>query len=173
MSLLTKYIAGYRIKEMAKARREKAFIKLADAKSVGIVFDATSAVEFEAIKKYIQRLKEITRGIHAVGYVDNKITPNYQYIKTDIDLFNKKELKNFGQPQSPYIKTFVETERDILIDANLHGRIPLQYIAAASKAKCKVGLHTGGNELYHDVLLNMEEGKGLDFYLQQTIKYLT
>lgn len=173
MNFITRYIASYQIKKIASAPREKQFIKLPDAKSVGIVFDATNADEFELIKKFIQQLKEYTKGIHAIGFVDNKITPNYSYIKTDIDLFNKKELKNLYQPLSPYIKTFMETERDILIDANVGNKLPLQYIAAASKAKCKVGQHTPGNERMHDVLLNVGPNRGLEFFLQQSLKYLT
>lgn len=173
MSFITRYIANYQVKKIASAPREKQFIKLPEAKSVGIIFDATSGEDFEIIKKYIQQLKEITKGIHAIGFVDNKITPNYSYIKTDIDLFNKKELKRLYQPLSPYIKTFIETPRDILIDANVGNKLPLQYIVAASKAKCKVGQHTVGNELFHDVLLNVGPNNGLEFFLQQSLKYLT
>jgi hypothetical protein len=173
MNPIARYIAGYQVKKIASAPREKQFIKLPEAKSVGIIFDATSQEDFEIIKKYIQQLKEITKGIHAIGFVDHKITPNYSYIKTDIDLFNRKELKRFYQPQSPYIKTFIETPRDILIDANVNNKLPLQYIAAASRAKCKVGQHTSGNELFHDVLLNVGVNNGLEFFLQQSLKYLT
>lgn len=173
MNFITKYIASYQIKKIAALPRSKEFIKLTDAKSVGIVFEATDKNEFEIIKKFIQQLKEYTKGIHAIGYVDHKITPNYSYIKTDIDLFNKKELIGGYKPQSPYIKTFMETERDILIDANIINKLPLRYIAAASKAKCKVGQHTPGNEAMHDVLLNVGSNNGLEFFLQQSLKYLT
>lgn len=173
MSFLSRYFASYQIKKIAAQPRAKQFIKLSEAKSVGIIFDATDRNEFEIIKKFIQQLKEITKGIHAIGFVDNKITPAYSYIKTDIDLFNKKELKGAYQPLSPYIKTFIETERDLLIDANVGNKLPLQYIAAASKARCKVGQHTAGNELFHDVLLNVGENNSLEFFLQQSLKYLT
>ena len=173
MNFITKYIAAYQIKKIASLPRNKEFIKFSEAKSVGLVFDASDKEEFEVIKKFIQQIKEFTKGIHAIGFVDDKITPSYSYIKTDIDLFNKKELKNLYQSQSPYIKTFMETERDILIDANISNKLPLRYIAAASKAKCKVGQHTSGNELMHDVLLNVGSNNGLEFFLQQAIKYLT
>ncbi|MEO8759586.1 MAG: hypothetical protein ABI388_01315, partial [Bacteroidia bacterium] len=82
-----------------------------------------------------------------------KLTPNYSYIKTDIDLFNKKELQSFYRPQSPYIKTFMDDEKDLLIDINLNQKIPLRYIVAASKAKCKVGINIPGNEPLHDILI--------------------
>ncbi len=173
MSFIGKILAPYQIKKIAALPRSRQFIKLPEAKSVGIVFDATSKEDFEIIKRYIEQLKKITKGIHAIGFIDDKITPNYSYIKTDIDLFNKKELIGGYKPQSPYIKTFIETERDVLIDANILNKFPLRYIAAASKAKCKVGQHTAGNEAMHDVLLNVGSNNGLEFFLQQSLKYLT
>src|ERR1035437_1856725 len=151
MNPITNYIASYQIKKIAVLPRAKQFIKITESKSIGLVFDATDKQVFEIIKKFIQQLKEYTKNIHAIGYVDENNTPNYSYIKTDIDLFNKKELKNFFQPKSLYIKTFMEDEKDILIDANIFGKIPLRYIAAASRAKCKVGMHTSSNEMMHNV----------------------
>jgi hypothetical protein len=173
MNIVTKYIAAYQINKLCALPRTKQFIKIPEAKSIGLIFDATDKEVFEVVKKFIQQVKEYTKNIHAIGFVDEKITPNYSYIKTDIDLFNKKELKNFYQPQSAYIKTFMEDEKDILIDANILGKLPLQYIAAASKAKCKVGMHTSSNEAMHDVLLATSPQQGLEFFLQQAIKYLT
>lgn len=172
MNFITKHIANYQIKKLCAAPRNKQFVKLSDAKSIGIVFEATDNDMFELVKKFIQQLKEYTKNVHAIGYVDEKITPNYSYIKTDIDLFNKKELQFFYQPRSPYIKTFMEDEKDILIDINLLQKIPLRYIAATSKAKCKVAMLLPENEFLHDILIASTLQQGTVFYLQQVIKYL-
>ena len=172
MNFLTKYIAEYQIKKLRALPRNKQFIKLNDAKTIGILFDATDANTFETIKKFIEQLKKYTKGVHAIGYVNEKITPNYSYIKTDIDLFNKKELTNSFKPQSPYIKTFMEDEKDLLIDINFNQQLPLRFIAASSKAKCKVGMHLPENEPLHDILIATTPQQGLDFYLQQVVKYL-
>src|SRR6201993_598800 len=134
MNFLIKYIAAYQIKKLCALPRNKEFIKLNDAKTIGILFDATSNDTFETVKKFIEKLKAYTKNVHAIGYIDEKITPNYSYIKTDIDLFNKKELKKLYQPQSPYIKTFMDDEKDILIDANIHDKLPLKFIVASSRA---------------------------------------
>ena len=172
MNFLIKYFANYQIKKMCATSRNKQFVKLCDAKTIGIIFEATNSDTFEVVKKFILQLKEYTKNVHAIGYIDEKLTPNYSYIKTDIDLFNKKELQQFYKPQSPYIKTFMDDEKDLLIDINFNQKIPLQFIAAGSKAKCKVGLHVLENEKIHDVLIATTMQQGLDFYLQQVIKYL-
>ncbi|MHB8261518.1 MAG: DUF6913 domain-containing protein [Bacteroidia bacterium] len=172
MNILIKYIAEHQIKKLCALSRNKQFIKLADAKTIGIVFELTDNNTFEIIKKFILQLKVYTESVHAIGYIDEKLIPNYSYIKTDIDLFNKKELKGFYRPQSAYIKTFMEDEKDLLIDLNIHQKIPLRYVAAASKAKCKVAMHLPENEALHDLLISVSPQQGLDFYLQQTLKYL-
>lgn len=172
MNPLIKYIAEYQIKKLCALPRNKQFIKLGDAKTIGIVFEASDSNTFEIVKKFILQLKEYTKNVHAIGYVDEKLTPNYSYIKTDIDLFNKKELKGFYRPQSVYIKTFMEDEKDLLIDLNIHQKTPLRYVAAASKAKCKVAMHLPENEALHDLLIAVSPQQGLEFYLQQTLKYL-
>ena|ERR1035437_4703391 len=172
MNPLIKYIAKHRIKKLCALPRNKQFIKLGDAKTIGIVFEVTDSNTFEIVKKFILQLKEYTKNVHAIGYVDEKLTPNYSYIKTDIDLFNKKELKGFYRPQSAYIKTFMEDEKDLLIDLNIHQKTPLRYVAAASKAKCKVAMHLPENEVLHDILIAVSPQQGLEFYLQQIIRYL-
>ncbi|HEX7412656.1 MAG TPA: hypothetical protein VF411_01330 [Bacteroidia bacterium] len=172
MNPLIKYIAECQIKKLCALPRNKQFIKLGDAKTVGIVFEVTDSNTFEIVKKFILQLKEYTKNVHAIGYVDEKLTPNYSYIKTDIDLFNKKELKGFYRPQSAYIKTFMEDEKDLLIDLNIHQKTPLRYVAAASKAKCKVAMHLPENEVLHDILIAVSPQQGLEFYLQQIIRYL-
>jgi hypothetical protein len=173
MNLFTKYVAGYRLSKIARLPREKSFVKIPDAKTIGVIFEATEKEDFETIRKFIQQLKEYTKNVHAIGYVDAKITPDYSYIKTDFDFFNKKELKNLYQPQSPYIRTFMDEPRDLLISANLGGKLPLTFVTAASKAKCKVGIHAGDNELFHDVLINTPVEQGLEFFLRQSLKYLS
>lgn len=173
MNALTKYIANRQIKKIAALPRNKQFVKITEAKKIGLVFDAGNKEVFETIQKFIKQLKEYTKGVHAIGYIDEKVTPNFSYIKTDIDLFNRKELKNLYRPQSPYIKTFLEDEKDILIDANITDKLPLKYIVAASRAKCKVGIHSSSNEMLHDVLLAVNPDQGLEYFLQQSLKYLT
>jgi hypothetical protein len=172
MKFLIKRIAEYQIKKLCALPRNKQFVKLNNAKTIGILFDATDNNTFEIVKRFIEKLKVDTKNVHAIGYVDEKLRPNYSYIKTDIDLFNKKELKNFYQPQSPYIKTFIEDEKDLLIDINFNQKLPLQFIAASSKAKCKVGMHFPENEPIHDILIATTSQQGLGFYLQQVVKYL-
>ncbi|MBS1646606.1 MAG: hypothetical protein JST67_04640 [Bacteroidetes bacterium] len=165
-------ITSYQIKKINAQPRKKKFVTLSQAQNIGIIFEATHHETFDLVKAFMQQLKEYNKNIHAIGFVDQKYTPNYSYIKTDIDLFDKKGLDFFQRPVSPYINSFCEDEKSLLIDINLTEKMPLRYIAAKSKASCKVGLHTPQNETTHDILLSLNEKKETDFYLQQVKKYI-
>ncbi len=167
-------IANFRLnKQLSEQVRQKEFINFEDARSIGIVFEATKLDDFDLIKKYVLKLKEQGKKVHAVGYFDQKITPqNISYPKTEFDFFNNRELKSLSQPASPYIQTFISEIRDVLIDFNLFNKFPLRYIAANSYAKCKIGIDIPENKNLHDMLIALKPEDGIAEYIRQTDIYL-
>jgi hypothetical protein len=153
--------------------RQKEFMNIEDVRTVGIVFDATNADDFEIVKNYVNKLKQMGKRVHGIGFYDAKVIPqNIYYTKSDFDLFNAKEVKGMGEPESPYIKTFITEIRDILIDVNLSNKFPLRYISAMSYAKCKIGIDIPKNKNIHDMLITVDPSAGLDKYLSQVDFYL-
>jgi hypothetical protein len=153
--------------------RQKEFFSFEDIRTIGFVFDATDLDEFEMIKKYILSLKDKGKKVHAIGFFDQKYTPqNISYPKTEFDFFNTKELKGFNQPASPYIHTFITEIRDVLIDFNIRNKFPLRYIAATSYAKCKIGIDIPANEKLHDIFISISPSDGMRKYIEQVDKYL-
>ncbi len=153
--------------------RQKEFMNIEDVRNIGIVFDATSADDFEIVKNYVNKLKQMGKRVHGIGFYDAKVIPqNIYYTKSDFDLFNAKEVKGMGEPESPYIKTFITEIRDILIDVNLSNKFPLRYISAMSYAKFKIGIDIPKNKNIHDMLITVDPSAGLDKYLSQVDFYL-
>lgn len=153
--------------------RQKEFLNIDDVRTIGIVFDATNAEEFEIVKNYVNKLKQLGKRVHGIGFYDAKVIPqNIYYTKSDFDLFNAKEVKGMGEPESPYIKTFITEIRDILIDINLSNKFPLRYIAAMSYAKCKIGIDIPENKNIHDMLISVDPSAGMEKYLSQVDFYL-
>lgn len=153
--------------------RQKEFLNIDDVRTVGIVFDATNADEFEIVKNYVNKLKQMGKRVHGIGFYNAKVIPqNIYYTKSDFDLFNAKEVKGMGEPESPYIKTFITEIRDILIDINLNNKFPLRYISAMSYAKCKIGIDIPQNKNIHDMLISVEPSAGMEKYLSQVDFYL-
>lgn len=153
--------------------RQKEFMNMEDVRSIGIVFEATNAEVFETVKNYVNKLKQMGKRVHGIGFFDTKHTPeNLSYTKSDFDLFNIKELQGAGTPNSPYIKTFITEIRDLLIDINLDNKFPLRYISAMSYAKCKIGIDLPENQSIHDLFISVDKKDGISNYLKQVDFYL-
>lgn len=153
--------------------REKAFFGFEDIRSIGIIFDATDPSDLELVKKHVASLKELGKKVHAIGYFDQKVTPqNISYPKTEFDFFNQKELKGLNQPASPYIQTFITEIRDVLLDLNIRNKFPLRYIAATSHARCKIGIDIPENQALHDLFISMSPDVGLNKYMEQLNRYM-
>ncbi len=166
--------AEARLKRKAEsAKRRKAFINIAEAKTIAIIFEATNVDYLELVKRFVASLKEKKKIVKVVGFFDQKSNPeNLVYSKSDFDFFNAKELTAGNQPSSPYIKTFVGEAHDVLIDLNIHNKFPLRSIALQSVARCKIGIDIPENKSVHDVLISVKPEEGLVRYLGQVERYL-
>ncbi|MFN6037792.1 MAG: DUF6913 domain-containing protein, partial [Bacteroidota bacterium] len=136
------YLGELKLKRTLKlSNRKKEFINFDLVKNIGVIFEATNPDDFDEVKKIVQILKEKKKLVKAVGFYDNKLTPeNLSYSKSDFDLFNLKELSALREPSSPYIRTFIESPQDVLIDLNLKNKFPLRTIAIQSMALFKIGI---------------------------------
>lgn len=176
MSLIQnlKNIAGnYFLSGEVKAlQRDRKFINIQDAKTVGIVFDATNKDDFELVKKYITYLRDLKKKVKAIGYYDQKNIPPMAYSKLEYDFFCQKDLNWHNAPTSVYVKNFIEDKYDILLDLNLKNVFPLRYISSLSKAKFKVGKKSAQNNPIFDLMIETDEGKNLKYFLKNVDTYL-
>ena len=158
--------------EMKTLKREIMFVNMLDAKTVGIVFDATESSDFELVKKYITYLKEMKKRVKAIGFYNQNAVPALAYSKLEYDFFCQKELTWHNSPNSVYVKNFIEDQYDILLDLNLDDLFPLRYISSLSKAKFKVGKKSEKNNPIFDLMIETREGKGLKYFLKNIDTYI-
>lgn len=159
-------------KEAESLYRKKQAINFVEAKSVGILFDATNPEDFELVKKYIKFLKDHKKRVRSFGFYNAKEVPAMQYSKLEYDFFTKKQVNWHSKPTDPLIANFVEEEFDVLINFTVHQCLPLVYIAALSKAKFKIGKHFPKYEMYYDLLLDVADGKSLKYFMRNVDVYL-
>lgn len=158
--------------EVKELRRNKMFVNMQDAKTVGIVFNATDKGDFDLVKKYITYLKEMKKRVKAIGYYDQKSTPESAYSKLEYDFFCQKDLTWYNAPNSVYVKNFIADQYDILLDLNLEDLFPLRYISSLSKASFKVGKKSDRNNYIFDLMIETVKGKGLKDFLKNIDTYL-
>jgi len=166
-------VGNYLLSLEAKSlNRSKAFLNMEDAKSIGIVFDATDNENFELVKKYIIYLKEMKKRVKAIGFFNQKITPPLAYSKLEYDFFTLKDLNWYNIPNNIYVNNFIEDEYDILLDLNIYSLLPIKYISTLSKAKFKVGIKSEKNSSVFDLMIETDASKGLKYFLRNIDTYL-
>ena len=158
--------------EMKSVRRNKMFLNLDDAKTIGIVFDATKNENFDLVKKYITYLRDLKKRVKGIGFFDSKTTPAMAYSKLEYDFFCLKDLSWNYIPNNIYVKNFIEDQYDILIDLNLKDAFPLKYISTLSRAKFKVGKSSKWNSSIFDLMLDVDASKDLKYFLRNLDTYL-
>jgi hypothetical protein len=143
-----------------------------EAKSVGILFDATESSNFDLVKKYIVYLKDMKKRVKAIGFYNQKQTPPMAYSKLEYDFFTMKDLNWYNFPDNIYVRNFIEDEYDILLDLNLSDLFPLRYVSSLSKAKFKVGKKSDRNSGIFDMMIDADASKGMKYFLRNIDAYL-
>jgi|ERR1051326_6577479 hypothetical protein len=158
--------------EVKSLKRNKTFLNLEEAKTIGIVFDATANEDFETVKKYISSLKELKKRVKAIGFFNMKESPPMAYSKLEYDFFTLKDLSWNNIPKSIYVKNFIEEQFDILLDLNMNETFPLKYISSLSRARFKVGKSTKWNSSIFDLMLDINSARNLKYFLKNLDTYL-
>lgn len=158
--------------ELKSLHRNKTFINMTEAKTVGILFDATENENFDLVKKYIIYLKDLKKRVKAIGFYNQKITPPMAYSKLEYDFFTIKDLNWYNFPDNVYVRNFIEEEYDILLDLNIYDSFPLRYVSSVSKAKFKVGKKSAKNSSIFDLVIDTDASKGMKYLLRNIDTYL-
>ncbi len=157
-------------KMLPLVQRKKHFESFANAKTVGILFNATDKEEFELVKRYVRYLKECDKKVKALGFFNTDKIPELTYTKLEWDFFTIKDLAWNYIPNKNFIENFINEEFDILIDMNVHQDFPLYYISALSKAHFKIGQYNINAD--YDLMIEMPVEKGLKYYLRSIDQYI-
>ena len=159
--------------QMVYRKRNCTFFNLNDASTIGILFDSTGNEDYELVKKYVTYLKELHKRVKVIGYCSVKEIPEFTYSRLEYEFFSAKELNWHYKPSGKFMENFVDEEFDILIDLNIYDHFPLEYIAAVSKARFKVGKFTDNNKETYDMMIETDETKSFKYFLRQVDIYLS
>ncbi len=145
-------------KKAGGTQRKKRVCNINQAKSVGILYEATQMVSFEIVKDLVKSLTRKDLKISALGYVDSKHLIDHYLYRKGFTFISKNNLNWYGKPVSENVDEFVSIPFDILINLSLDYSYPIQYITALSKASFKVGIFSPGQE-FLDMMIDLEKEK--------------
>ena len=156
-------------RELQTNSRTKEVCNLDDAKSIGILYDATSEQQIKIIKPFVSYFFDLKKDVKALGYVNSKELSYCHTPKLQYDFFYQKDLNWYYKPQNYIIDNFIKKEYDILINLCDSNTIPIKYLVASSIAHFKIGIHEEGYEIY-DLMISLKEDKSIE-KLMNEIKY--
>ena len=168
--VIGKYYLNQKLKKLPKRRR--GYIGLNQAKSVGVLYDATSRSDYDKVKDLIHYFKEAQKNVIGLGFI-NSTDPNIMLApKLQFRYFNPVDLNWFRKPSGIEVDNFIEQEFDILIDLSLKYSFPLNYICRLSGAKFKVGMAQKDSMNNYDMLIDISKKKTTEYFIIQIKHYL-
>src|SRR5580704_15586369 len=103
----------------------RSVVRLADAGSVGILFDATNPENETVILPFAEKLKSAGKEVEVLGFVNDKKTES----KPGMELINRRNLSWTEAPNAPQAEKFAEKNFDLLLACYTGDCLPLEFIA--------------------------------------------
>lgn len=152
--------------------RNRATGTLQTAESVFVIYDASEEHQNKEAEAFFSLLKSLDVKVKSLGFARYKIVPHYCIPQLSKQFICKKDLDLSGIPRKSFMTDFFDEEFDLLISLDMEQSKALQYVAAMSMARFKVGWYDTSNMPYFDLLLRTREGD-MKGYMNQIIHYLS
>ncbi len=154
-----------------KQKRVVNIITLADAKSIGILWnplDPEGSETYESVRQIVSG-----RGIQSFGiaYIQSKKEKEMLATISHSWLLSNSDVNICGKPKSEDGIRFIQQEFDILIDLSLQKCIELQSILIHAAAKFKIGWKSDDSNIY-DLEIDVSANPNCRFLMEQIIHYL-
>jgi hypothetical protein len=160
-----------RFTDKQRARRE--FIPLSEARSIGILYDATHRTQAELILRYAEELKKQGKNVITFGFFNRKKLPPDLKQSASNEIISRGDLNWYGIPGKNNLALIANEPFDILLNLYLWHCIPLLIISASSKAKFRIGKYFSDAILCFDFMINAENSIGLEAFLLQVQQYIS
>jgi hypothetical protein len=163
----TRLLRSMLAKEGAYKSVGRKAIDLDSAHSIGILFDATDLQERETVLDFAENLKKEGKRVKLLAYFKNSMkSENFTFPHID-----RRYLDWARRPQSREAADFSQEPFDVLLNLTHESWTPLDFIAARSKAKFRVGPYTESIPCY-DLMIDLPGQRDLKAFMQQVVFYL-
>jgi len=146
---------------------------LLTAKDVLVLYDASEEFQNKLAEEFFAELKKLDIRVKSIGYAKFKIVPHYCIPQLTRLFICKKHLDLTGIPKHPFLDDFLDEPFDLLISMDQEQDPVLQFLAAASMARYKVGWNHPGNLPWFDLLVGGTEPDDPKGFLHQIVHYLS
>ena len=149
-------------------RRTKKIFNMKTATTFGILYNIDLVTTNKYVESFVKDLQSKGKTATVLGYTDDKKAESNELMK----LFNKASLNWYKIPRNKEVDSFIAQPFDVLIAVHTTESLPLQYIAAHSKAKFRMGPHLEKAKNSYDWMIHSEQDLSIEDYLKQVTFYL-
>ena len=157
--------------ELRRAKRET--VAISNAKSIGILYDATHQNQVNIIKKFVDVLKLQGKSVTIFGFYNKKKLPQDFSNSVSNGLLTRSDLNWYGVPKKNAYAMMANEPFDLLLNLYTWHCVPLLIISAASKAKFRIGKYFSDAMNCFDFMLNIESNAPLENFLTQIEDFST
>lgn len=152
--------------EACLEKRNASSQSISNLKTLAVLIDASYSVNVLSLVKLANELGVIPNNLKVMGYREDK------EIKDDKDAayYNDKSFGVKGVVKSQSLQEFIEKDYDVLISFYAENKIELNYVAAASNAKLKVGFAEVDNRI-NDLIIGATVNNP-NLFIKELKKYL-
>ncbi len=159
-------------KKLKSFHREKKYFSWEDFKSIGILCRIESEGDYQSIKNIVSLFQKSGKEVQVVGYVPGKIIPDYLISSGLGYFFNMNDLNAFLIPKSDFVRGFMDSNPDLLLDLSFSSSFVIKYILALSHAKMKIGNPDESKKAFYDLILSVEDEQDKVHFVEQMKYYL-
>jgi len=173
LDVIRKNIGERFLKKEVDGKRRVVAKNFKDIQKVGIVFNIKDEDDFKRIKGYISFFKEEgIKKVIAIGYYDGNISPHYLLSTLELNFINKKDLNWYFMPATHEVRTFCESDFDVLIDLLKDDCFPMKFVLAKAKSRMKIGRFSLENKKFYDFMIDADKSKDMNYFMDQVNHYL-
>lgn len=145
MSIINKIKYRFRLALLRRSlkipRTNRRVVGYDQATTIVLLYDMPMDTSGSFIPQFIAQLKSDGKQVNDAGLYFAASIPEGIQLPMHLNIFCKKDFNWNLRPAALYLKELIEREYDILIDLSSGDSWPMKLIAAASRAKYKVGAH--------------------------------
>ena len=158
-------------RELKINKRRKEVCNLESAKSIGILYDASSEEQINLVRPFVSFFFDLKKDVKALGFVNAKELSYCHVPKLQYDFFYKKDLNWYYKPQNYIIDNFIKKEHDILINLTDSSFIPIKYLVASSLAHFKIGIYEENYQIY-DLMISLTDDRSQQKLMDEIKHYI-
>lgn len=158
-------------RELKINKRRKEVCNLESAKTIGILYDASSEEQINLVRPFVSFFFDLKKDVKALGFVNAKELSYCHVPKLQYDFFYKKDLNWYYKPQNYIIDNFIKKEHDILINLTDSSVIPIKYLVASSLAHFKIGIYEENYEIY-DLMISLTDDRSQQKLMNEIKHYI-